>query len=194
MVAEGLPYLAAPRHKGEEWRLAPRAVERWVRARAARAAAEERRRRERDAERRAEAERQAAARREAEERRHRQEREAARLAREAEDRRREEAARERELEAAYSIVFRAYLRAAVPTLGPGWDERPEARAFLAKWPNGRMGGRPRWWLPPPGLLEAMRAEAAKPCSFPYREPDHSHLFPAYRPDLVWPWRAESGDA
>ena len=134
--------------------------------------------------------REAAARREEELRRGA--REAARLAREAEDRRREEAARKRELDASYSVVFRSDRRSAVVPLGPGWIERPEARAFLAAWPNDAMSGRPKWWMPPPGLLEAVRAQAAEPRPFPYREPDHSHLFPAYSPDLVWPWR--SGDA
>ena len=194
-VAAGMPVVEAAVHKGAEWAVDPAAVEEWLEARTAREAERQRRWRETEAARRAEAERQVAARWAAEELRHRQEREAAQLRREAEARRREEEARERELEAAYGVVFRRYLRTAVPALGPGWDERPEARAFLSRWPNGRMGGRPRWWLPPPGLLEAMRAEAAKPPSFPRQEADYSHLFPAYSPDLVWPWRSgDAGDA
>ena len=164
-----------PTARGRPWRI-PRAalLEAWPRACAAAPPARPRdsaapwrpsstggraffflKKKKKKAARRAEAERQVAARAAAEELR--QEREAAQLgARPRLGAARREAARARSWRpptASFSAAVPAGRRA---PLGPGWDERPEARGFLARWPNGRMGGRPRWWLPPPA--------SSRPCA------------------------------
>jgi hypothetical protein len=194
MVAEGMPYVVAAAHRGAEWSVDPQAVERWLRARAARAAAEERRRRERDAARRAEAERQAAARWEAEERRHRQECEAARRAREAADRRCEDERRARALQDCYSACFRLAFVAYGVTTGPGWPSRPENQRFLADWPNRALGGPPAWWRAPPNMLEFALAERRRDKRYGEPEPDWGRFLEGYKFDAPWPWRVEPGDA
>jgi phage terminase Nu1 subunit (DNA packaging protein) len=171
-IAKGMPYVRAAAHKGDEWVVDTAEVGAWV---------EEQKRRVREYMRRSEErtrtmlrameERQEAARRAERER----------VARwEAESRAREEA---RLLDRAYRVC--ADLARADYGFPPGRplvrDEHPE---FARDWPPYR----PDWWRPPPGLLEAIRAEPTyKP--YDHREPDWRRWWPVpYEPGRPWPWR------
>jgi hypothetical protein len=66
-------------------------------------------------------------------------------------------------------------------VGRDWPERfPQ---FVADWPTER----PLWWVPPPGMLEAVIVE---PTTIPYGyvEPDWRRWVPPYVPGRPWPWR------
>src|SRR5436305_3433232 len=63
------------------------------------------------------------------------------------------------------------------------DQHPE---FARDWPPYR----PDWWRPPPGLLEAIRAEpGCKP--YGYVEPYWRRWVPPYVPGRPWPWRDDT---
>jgi hypothetical protein len=83
---------------------------------------------------------------------------------------------------------RAYFRCAVLVLeqiGCLYGKAPSPRppAFNADWPTSP----PDWWLPPPGMVEAMQAEPRIPPPG-YRSPDLSHLMAPYVLGHPWPWR------
>jgi hypothetical protein len=170
-IAKGMPYVRAAAHRGDEWVVNTAEVAAWI---------EEEKRRRREYVRRSE-ERTRAMLRAMEERQEaarRAERE--RVARwEAESRAREEA---RLLDRAYRVCVD--LARADYGFPPGRplvrDEHPE---FARDWPPYR----PDWWRPPPGLLEAVRAEpGCKP--YGYVEPDWRRWVPSYVPGRPWPWR------
>ena len=190
LIREGMPYVAGAEHKGAEWRLDPAAVAKWLRDRAARQERQRRLQAQRAAERRAEAERQAAERQEAEHERQRRQREAERQ-KEAEARQRlEREVRERALEECYSACFRLAFVAYGVTTGADWPERPENQGFLHDWPNGSRGGRPKWWAPPPGMLEFALAERRRERRFGEPEPDWRQFLVGYEFGTAWPWRAD----
>jgi hypothetical protein len=127
----------------------------------------------------------------------------ARQQREAERRRRQEAelmARlerertERALDRAYAICLHLAFRDFDPPLtgrhpnGRPCFRREDFPQYAADWPRER----PPWWLPPPGMLEAVRAEpACKP--YDYQEPDWRRWVPPYVPGRPWPWRDDAGE-
>ena len=101
-------------------------------------------------------------------------------------RKREREEHERLMRAAYSICFRAAYRAIGSPKGPRWPELPEARQLRRDFPHER----PAWWLPPPGLLDAVKAQDAEPALPGQQEPDWSRWVPPYVPGRPWPWREE----
>src|SRR5689334_11449633 len=126
----------------------------------------------------------------------------ARQQREAERRRREEAelrARlerertERALDRAYQVCLRLALRDLDPPLtgrhpnGRPCFRREDFPQYDADWPRAR----PSWWRPPPGMLEAVRAEPGV-IPYGYVEPDWRRWVPPYVPGRPWPWRAAGG--
>jgi phage terminase Nu1 subunit (DNA packaging protein) len=179
-IAEGLPYVRAADHKGEEWVVDTAEVRAWL---------EERARRLREYHRRRDEE-QRRARLATEERRE----VAARAEREREERWRAELrAREKEGEERRLLDF-AYLACmdlARRDLGyaPMSAMPAEEKArFRADWPYER----PPWWRPPPGLLEAARASRGRPME---DWPDWRRWWPQpYVPGRPWPWREGEGPA
>jgi hypothetical protein len=180
-VAAGMPVIEAAAHRGREWAVDIRAVEDWLldRQRAAR----ERQRRWQEEQKRREQERaRAMAAKYEAERRAEREREA-----------RWQAERQACEEA--GLLDRAYdICAMLARTDYGYprgtpmraDEHPQCDA---DWPRDRPAG----WRPPPGMLEAIRAEPAyKP--YDYREPDWRQGWPApYVPGRPWPWWADRAE-
>src|SRR4051812_21456447 len=170
-IAKGMPYVRAAAHKGDEWVANTAEVAAWI---------EEEKRRRREYVRRSEERTQAMFRamEERQEAARRAERE--RVARwEAESRAREEA---RLLDRVYRVCTDlARADYGFPRGRPlVRDEHPE---FARDWPPYR----PDWWRPPPGLLEAIRAEpGCRP--YGYVEPEWRQWVPAYVPGQPWPWR------
>ena len=193
LVNEGMPVVAGAEHKGCEWQMDSAAVRRWLRERKAREELRRRHAAQQAAEWRAREEALAAERLRSE-REQQNKRRRFEEARVAEIKRRGPEEQERRLlDECYSACFRQALHQSGVPLGPGWTERPQALAFFKEWPNGAHGGRPSWWLPPPGLREAVLADRGKPRIASDGEPDYSHLIPAYRPGQPWPWRMEAAD-
>jgi hypothetical protein len=91
---------------------------------------------------------------------------------------------ERWLDQAYGHCKRCAHRDIGSPKGPDWVHRTPH--WSADWPVQR----PSWWLPPPGLLEAVMAE---PACIPYghQEPDWRQWVPTYVPGRPWPWRADT---
>jgi hypothetical protein len=180
----GMPVVEAARHKGAEWRVDPKAVARWVAERKAEEIARQRRLQEAYAARKREAERKVAAMLARKYDQERAQREAAKR-REAEWREREaKRQKERWLDQAYGHCKRCAHRDIGSPKGPDWVHRTPH--WSADWPVQR----PSWWLPPPGLLEAVMAE---PACIPYghQEPDWRRWVPTYVPGRPWPWRADT---
>src|SRR3954447_25379248 len=174
-----------PRHKGAEYRVDPKAVARWLAERKAQDEARQRRSQEQYAERRREAERNVAAILARKHDRERAQKDAAKR-REAEWRERE-AKRQMEqwLDRAYGHCKRCAYQDIGSPKGPDWVHRTPH--WSTDWPVQH----PAWWLPPPGLLEAVMAE---PACIPYghQEPDWRRWVPTYVPGRPWPWRADTG--
>jgi hypothetical protein len=70
-------------------------------------------------------------------------------------------------------------------------------AFNREWPKDR----PRWWLPPPQLYDAMRsflrhrdATRNSNLDFPTEVPGWEEWLPPYVPGKPWPWRKPEADA
>ena len=193
LIREGMPYVAGAEDKGGQWQLNPAAVARWLRNRAERVELQRRLYAQRAAERRAEAERYAAARHEAEQVRWRQQREAERQKEVEAQQRRENEARERALYDSYSACFRLAFRAYGVVTGPDWPDRPENQRFLTDWPNAVRGGPPKWWAPPPGMLEFAVAERRREHRFGEPEPDWRQFLVGYEFGTPWPWRRGGAD-
>ena len=129
------------------------------------------------------------------ERREREGRE--RQAREARARRLEHERRERErhektvMDWAYSHCFHeAYKAIGAPTGGDRF-ERPEFVQLRLDFPSPR----PSWWLPPPGMYQAVAEDLPKHRLPDYVEPGWSRWVPPYEPGKPWPWHApEPADA
>ena len=79
---------------------------------------------------------------------------------------------ERWLDQAYGHCKRCAYRDIGSPKGPDWVHRTPH--WSADWPVQRLA----WWLPPPGLLEAVMAE---PACIPYghQEPDWRRWVPTY---------------
>jgi hypothetical protein len=56
---------------------------------------------------------------------------------------------------------------------------------MADWPFVR----PAWWLPPPGMMEAIEAEPEYRL-YNYQEPDWRQWVPRYVVGQHWPWRSD----
>ena len=91
---------------------------------------------------------------------------------------------ERWLDQAYGHCKRCAHQDIGSPKGGDWVHRTPH--WSADWPVPR----PSWWLPPPGLLEAVMAEPA--CiPYGYQEPDWRRWVPTYVPGRPWPWRADT---
>src|SRR3954447_8548657 len=79
-----------------------------------------------------------------------------------------------------------------PVYTEGLYDTPAFRAFLEAWPVADQ--RPRWWLPPPGMLEEVMAKLLPWFAGRVRQqPDFAPLVPTDVDfALPWPWRAEDG--
>ena len=190
-VREGLPVVAAAQHKGGEWRINLMAATRWVREKAA--AEEARRQRVREYYARREAERKAAekARWEREQAQERARRAAERAREERWRREREEQLRTKRLDRAYKACRQLAYEDYGSPLGAYWPNgRPrfaheDHPQFMADWPFVRLA----WWLPPPGMMEAIEAKPEyRP--YNYQEPDWRQWVPRYVPGQIWPWRSD----
>ena len=191
------PSMRCPRpspYKGGQWRVNPKAVAKWLAARAAREAERRRLQAQRAAEYRAQAERQAAARYEAEQARRRRERE-------AEERRIAEIRQRREAEEraialgdCHGACFRLAMKAYGVSLCPGWRDLPENQAFLNDWSSRAAASPPAWWAPPPGMLEFALAERRRLKFYNEPEPDWGQFLGDYKFGTPWPWRVEPADA
>ena len=125
--------------------------------------------------------------------RRRQQLEAAEAERREEELRRrrgEERRRETAMLFAYSECRLAATAARFPVYTEGLYDTPAFRAFLEAWPVPDQ--RPRWWLPPPGMLEVVMAKLRPWFAGRVRQqPDFAPLVPT---DIdftqPWPWRAD----
>src|SRR3954471_6437408 len=107
-------------------------------------------------------------------------------------RRGEERRRETAMLYAYFECRLVASAARFPVYTEGLYDTPEFRAFLEEWPVPDQ--RPRWWLPPPGMLEVVMAKLRPWFAGRVRQqPDFAPLVPS---DIdfaqPWPWRAEDG--
>ena len=129
----------------------------------------------------------------AERRRRRLEAAEAEERREERRRRREEARfRESAMLFAYAECRLAASAALFPAFSKGRYGTPEYAAFLEAWPL--PDDRPRRWLPPPGMLEAVVAKLGPWFAGKERQqPDLAPLVPTGI-DFAqpWPWRADGG--
>src|SRR4051794_27442614 len=178
----GMPVVEAAGHKGAEWRVDPKAVARWLTQQKAEETARQQRLQEEFAVRRREAERNVAAILARKHDRERAQKNAAKR-REAEWRERETKRQmEQWLDRAYGHCKRYAYQDIDSPKGGDWVHRTPH--WSTDWPVPR----PAWWLPPPGLLEAVMAE---PACIPYghQEPDWRRWVPTYVPGRPWPWRA-----
>ena len=97
---------------------------------------------------------------------------------------------ERALDRAYQVCLRLAFRDLDPPLtgrhpnGRPCFRREDFPQYDADWPRER----PSWWRPPPGMLEAVRAEPGV-IPYGYVEPDWRRWVPPYVPGRPWPWRA-----
>src|SRR4051812_4552034 len=105
-------------------------------------------------------------------------------------RRGEERRRETAMLYAYFECRLAATAARFPVYTEGLYDTLEFRTFLEAWPVPDQ--RPRWWLPPPGMLEEVSAKLQPWFAGRIRQqPDFAPLVPTgFDFTQPWPWRAD----